>query len=367
MNFLIDINFLKENKFEPSILKLENNPIDYKGDAAVVFLPPDPSCLENLSNIKKNSNKKFAAVFIPKISYEIQAMIDRSEILNSNMEIYNLPIDMFPLDYDILSLEFNEFNYLQPNNSLPILAKSIQKLETVYGKIKHKYAKGDSAVLLSNLLSKEESIFETENQILAGIMIDRSVDFITPMCTVNTYEGLIDEYLGITLNTIRRPELIENDPDKVFSSKNEFYEKIRDCNFSYVRNYIPQKFQNIMNIMKEARESTDTDMRAIAEGLEKVKLAQVEFKPCKTHINLATHIRESHDLPINIEILKREQPMLAGELPETLYDFYENAISQQKHIWAVLKLMCLESLIFAGIRPKLYDQLKRDFLLVMQI
>jgi excinuclease UvrABC ATPase subunit len=29
------------------------------------------------------------------------------------------------------------------------------------------------------------------------IIIDRSVDWVTPMCTQLTYEGMLDEYIGI--------------------------------------------------------------------------------------------------------------------------------------------------------------------------
>ena len=34
-------------------------------------------------------------------------------------------------------------------------------------------------------------------QIDAIILLDRSVDFLTPLCTQLTYEGLIDEVYGI--------------------------------------------------------------------------------------------------------------------------------------------------------------------------
>jgi vacuolar protein sorting-associated protein 33A len=34
-------------------------------------------------------------------------------------------------------------------------------------------------------------------QIDSLVIIDRSVDMVTPFCTQLTYEGLIDEYIGI--------------------------------------------------------------------------------------------------------------------------------------------------------------------------
>lgn len=35
------------------------------------------------------------------------------------------------------------------------------------------------------------------------ILIDRSVDYLTPMMTQLTYEGLVDEYLGIKYSKIK--------------------------------------------------------------------------------------------------------------------------------------------------------------------
>lgn len=115
---------------------------------------------------------------------------------------------MYPLDKDILSLEMEntveDLFIKKDTNVLSVLTRSIIKFEAVFGKIKHKYAKGDySKLLRSNLINEEEiSPFETDNEILASIMIDRSVDFITPLCSQYTYEGMIDEFFGINLNSI---------------------------------------------------------------------------------------------------------------------------------------------------------------------
>lgn len=41
------------------------------------------------------------------------------------------------------------------------------------------------------------SIFPTYSEIDSMVIIDRTVDLVTPMCTQLTYEGLIDEIYGI--------------------------------------------------------------------------------------------------------------------------------------------------------------------------
>jgi hypothetical protein len=371
INFFIDCNFLESKKCSRQIIALNKVNLMVTSDVIVYVITPNISNLEavlfQITNHKSSQiNKKYSMIFIPKINYECQNFIDQNEIFKKcDLEIFNLPIDLYPIDYDLLSLEDNDYDYLNPTKALPNLVRAIVKIETVFGKIKNKYCKGDNAVELNKLLRKEENIFESDNEVLAGVIIDRSVDMVTPLCSVNTYEGLIDEFIGINLNTLKKQTLLDKEANKDMSSKNSFYESIRDSNFNYVRNFLPVKFQAIMDVMKDAKETTETDMKKISEGLEKVKVAQIEFQPCKTHISIATHIRDFVDHPYYIDALRKEQPMLSNELPENIYEFYDNMISQQKSFHTLIKMMCLESIIFGGIKSKYYDQLKRDITLVM--
>jgi hypothetical protein len=43
----------------------------------------------------------------------------------------------------------------------------------------------------------EFSDIEPSQQVDGLIVVDRSVDWVTPMCTQLTYEGMLDEYIGI--------------------------------------------------------------------------------------------------------------------------------------------------------------------------
>lgn len=113
---------------------------------------------------------------------------------------------MLPLEKDVLSLEAHDTIpqlFLKNDTTvLSTLVRSIIKFESIFGKIKYKYAKGDHAKTLKKLLESEEDVnpCETEDQILAAVFIDRNVDFITPLCTQYTYEGMIDELIGIKMS-----------------------------------------------------------------------------------------------------------------------------------------------------------------------
>jgi hypothetical protein len=70
------------------------------------------------------------------------------------------------------------------------------------------------------------------------VIIDRSVDFITPFCTPLTYEGLIDHFFGIHNTLVELDPKISGIADvKKFpltSGKDAIFEELRNRNFSAV-------------------------------------------------------------------------------------------------------------------------------------
>lgn len=318
--------------------------------------------------------KQYVVIFLPKINYESQVYIDE-KFAHNDLEVHNLPIDLIPLDYDLLTLEqsdtVKDLYVKQDTKILSALTRSIVKLETVFGRIKHRYAKGDHACSLVNLLQQEEnsSPYETDSEILAGVFIDRSIDFVTPFCTNKSYEGLIDEYLEINFNTvILPPELLDKEKDKkkekmYLDSNDSLYHQIRDANFDHLRSFLPEKLESIRNILEDQKRK-DQSLQEMSENLKKLKEARAEMDPVVAHINIADYISNILKNPIYTSSLRCEQLLLVGELPSNLHAFFENQLSQQENFYHVVRLMCLESLVFNGFKGKILDSLKRDFLLV---
>ena len=100
-------------------------------------------------------------------------------------------------------------------------------MQTLYGVIPNIYAKGKCAKMVAEqiLRMRRELSSIQEPQITSKIdnliIIDRSVDMITPMMTQLTYEGMIDENIGIkySLNFIKQKF------KKTFHLKCKFYLK----------------------------------------------------------------------------------------------------------------------------------------------
>jgi hypothetical protein len=90
------------------------------------------------------------------------------------------------------------------------------------------------------------------------ILIDRECDYITPVCTQLTYEGLVDEYFGIINGFVEvDPEIIGKDapPGKKMNiplnSNDKLYSQIRDLNFSVILPILNRKAKEITEIYNQ--------------------------------------------------------------------------------------------------------------------
>lgn len=223
---------------------------------------------------------------------------------------------------------------------------------------------------MKKLLDQEEEIspFETDSEIFASVILDRSIDFITPLFSQGTYESLIDEYFGIDLNVIKvAPEILESqEKDTIkleLSSKNKFYANIRDFNFSYLGLYLHNKVKEIEKFRADhAKNQKNQNIGEMSEFLDKFKIMHSEKDLLMNHVCLADYITKKTKHPIFAEIIRMEQYMLYDDLPAHLYEFYESEIAKQSDMVVLLRIMCIESLVHNGLKPKLYDSIKRDFM-----
>jgi hypothetical protein len=122
-------------------------------------------------------------IFIPKENYDIIEYMSTNSML-AEFTIENFNIDLIPIDIDLFSLE-KENNikeiYIEKNYScISDLANAVVKLETCFGKIKHKYIKGDLAQTFCDLVSekeKENDLQATDDEILCMVVLDRRFRF----------------------------------------------------------------------------------------------------------------------------------------------------------------------------------------------
>ena len=376
--FINDISMLRNIQVKKEIYHM-GKAINVDSEIMIFLIPSKLLYLvEILGIIDKYSKEneipneiEFHIIFVPTIDSECQSIIMKS-LYQKLIKIHNLNIDIFTIDYDLMSLEDNNALkdlYIDHNyNCISILSRTILKFETVFGKIKYRYIKGNLAKQLYNLLKKDEEKmhFQSENEILGSFFLDRDIDFVTLFCSQGTYEGVIDEFFNINLNSIKiPPKLLEKDSKKDIlkldlGHSNKLYSLIKDYSFNKIRFFLPNRLLIHSKIIEEGRK--ETDLMKIQKGLEKVKLMKEERQSLTDNINIADYLSQKQKEPINRLCYLFEQQLLLGELPIELHEFYNNYLCKKNDKNILLRLICLESLCQSGIKSKYYDVLKRDYI-----
>ena len=221
------------------------------------------------------------------------------------------------------------------------------------------------------MLCEEESNvnLEEEPKTLACIMMDRTIDMITPIITNHVYEALLDDNFGIDFNIIKvSPKLLEKDVKaesiKLDLSKNDkFYTKIKDYSFNQIRSYLPARLQEHNKIIDETKKKT-RDLSKIQADLENVSKIKEERASLTNHINLADFISKKERLPITRFYYMYEQGLLFGDLPDKIQEFIFDEIRKKSDEYDILKIICLYSIVHGGFKSKIYDQLRKEFFIV---
>ena len=388
INYITKFDKVKKRKIEKIEILGEKTSESYDKTPIIIYIiPPEIKYIKiienHLSKTKNKTLKQYHVLFIPQITNECQSYI-KSNSLNLYLKLDNLNIDMYLIDNDILSLEDNLSLYdlyiKEDFNILSILAKIIIKFEAIFGKMKYRYYKGSLAKKLNHLIIDEENTFNLDNNDdnnnenndinnsanFGYIILDRTVDMITPFCSNFVYEGLLDEYFGVNLNSIKISSKIlskeKEETMKIDLSENDkFYTNIKNYNFAKIGAYLPGRLQEHSKILEEGKKKMD-DMKKIQENLEKVKLIKEERSSLTTHINLADYIAKKQKEPCAKNYLFMEQSILAGEISNETYEFIDNELTKKSEEYNLLKILCLICGVKNGIKSKYYDQIKREFL-----
>ena len=315
-------------------------------------------------------------IFIPGESYNIIEYMTSNDLINQ-FKIFSFYIDILSLDNDLLSLEnnncFKEI-YIDKNlTSISELASAFIKIESCFGKVKHKYIKGDNSKIFETLVNEKEkeNDLKVTDEILGMIVLDRSVDFLTTLTSNYTYEGLIDQFFGINLSTIKIKEsFIKNikvkNPDQektvtysLSSFKNKFYSKIGCMHYLDANNYILKLDKYFREKAKETK--SIKKLEEFSKSLNEVEKYTKEIKaPLDTNINIISYIIDNVYNEENLLFTKMEQLLLSAQFPPNLHLFYDDYICNKLDLNKILRLMAIESLTQGGIQN--YNIIKRDIL-----
>ncbi|KIW56630.1 hypothetical protein, variant [Exophiala xenobiotica] len=299
----------------------------------------------------------------------------------------------------MLSMEmegaFHDLYLRNDSSSLYLASRALMQIQQRHGLFPRILGKGDNARKLANLLlrgRKELDADEAATQytnmpsttIEQLIIIDRDVDFATPLLTQLTYEGLIDELIGIKHNraevdssiigavpqqrtntgsssTSPPPAVRQGLKRKIqLDSSDPLFEQLRSSNFALIGPHL-NKIARRLESDYEGRHSA-RGVNELREFVNKLPGFQQEHQSLAVHTNLADDMtKHTRSDTFNRE-LEIQQNIAAGTDPIYQHDTIEELIARDAPLSTILRLLCLESTISGGLRPKDLDSFRRQIL-----
>jgi len=210
------------------------------------------------------------------------------------------------------------------------------------------------------------------------IIIDREVDFGTALLTQLTYEGLIDEIVGIKHNqadvdtTIVGPGAAQESskaPQQQTSKQgqkrkiqlddsDQLFSQLRDANFAIVGDIL-NKVARRLESDYESRHTAKTTTQ-LREFVNKLPTYQLEHQSLRVHTNLAEEIMRVTRSDIFRKVLEVQQNNAAGADATYQHDSIEELIARDAPLKTVLRLLCLESCMSGGLRARDLENFKKQ-------
>ena len=382
-NIKTDYVITNENDFIKYTNQFSSNKgIKLEEQMLIFVIEPTNDNINNLIFINSMMNIPMKTIdiniiFIPEETTKIIEYMIEMNHLNA-FGIFNFSIDIMPIDYDLFSLDndesFREIYIDKNNSSIEKLADIMLKFEVAFGKVKHKYIKGNNAKLFCDLLlnKEEEHNIKSTDEIFGMIVFDRSVDFITPFISNLTFEGLVDEYFGINKGYIKvkrksfkanfsnedkkiRPEADMSYP--LISDMNKFYCNLRCFHYLTVTKYLMSISEHIKYLRDNKNNLKSTsELNAALVDLNKLIDSNSFLNDNMEMINQIFKIINDEDYQT------KEFSILKGTSQTNSETFYDDYIIDKKDMYKILNLMILESLTGSGISN--YEKFKKDILAV---
>ena len=333
-----------------------------------------------LTHKDRDKQHVYTLLLTPRKTMLCERELEEQGVKEEIGRISEFQLELIPLDSDVLSMEwdtaFREL-YLDGDTShLYSIARSLMKLQAVYGLIPVVKGKGIQAQRVWQLMQRmrrdwpiqpHSQLNTATEPISALLLVDRNIDVTTPLLTPSTYEGLIDELLGIKFSVLEiTNDMLETRDGNgggsgkrklLLSSNDLLYRDIRSLPTNQLGRFLHKRAQAV----KETYAERDTSMstKELVAYMQKFKTAHSEHFLLTTHINIAEKLSEQVRDKLFADRLEVERYVVEGVESETCEEYVESAIARHVSLPIVLRLLCVMSST-SGIRNKKYDQWKRD-------
>lgn len=380
---------------------LENDNVD-ASQKNVIFLArgekaSQPIAIaEQIKRLQKSSSieHEFSVVWVPRRTLVCNKILEEAGVLG-DISVEEFPLYFIPLDHDVLSLaledSFSDLYLRKDPTCIFLAAQALMPIQQKYGLFPRIIGKGDHAHRLMELL------FRMRSEALAGdsnlssskigmmpsasieslIIIDREIDFATVLLTPLTYEGLIDELFGIKDNQAEIDSSIVGpapgtqasstgpaNPQQQglkrkiqLDSSDKLYDQVRDTNIAIsgrLLNKVARRLESDYESRHVAKSTSE-----LREFVNKLPGYQSEQQSLKVHTGIAGEVMKHTQSDLFARVLEVQQNLAEGNDPASQHETIEELIARAIPLPTVLRLLCLESCVSGGLRPKDLDNFKR--------
>ncbi|KZP25327.1 Sec1-like protein [Athelia psychrophila] len=352
---------------------------------------------------KEGQKHTYTLLLVPRTSTLASRILEEEGVLGDvTVSSYNL--QFIPVAEDVISLENdNAFKEIWMDGDETVIYNSAQALATLqklYGMFPRIIGKGDYAAKLAKLLthplSQESSSttpdapLEISDKIDSLIILDRQVDMITPLLTQLTYEGLIDELIGIKNSHVELPISLVAPPappsgpaapgtsppvstapvstlnkekkkkHHLTTSTDPLFAELRDLNFSSVG----KKLNRVAHRLDEdykARFHAKT-VPQLRDFVGKLGGLQTEHQALRLHTGVSEMLALLTHSQLFGKSLEIQQNLLASYEVTAQITAIEEMVAQGADMQTVVRLLCLASITAGGVKSKALENLKREIL-----
>lgn len=245
----------------------------------IIIAPAERSNIEAiLDKFELIPNYTKCLFIIPRITANVQEAFDirGTKVVNhapkdkSEIYVQEFHYDFYPVEDDFFLLpcyhSFYQINVENDYNDIYSSARALAKIQTVFGEIPHIVSIGKNAmntkVLMQGLLKKTGSLSTQFPLVDSIFLFDRACDLVTPLVSQVTFEGIIDELVGVNFG------MIETDDEKykkiALSEKFDIVSEIRG-------KLIAQVMEPLLKYTQECKKINDK------EYIQSIKNSPQEF------------------------------------------------------------------------------------------
>ncbi|KAJ2913825.1 hypothetical protein MD484_g6581, partial [Candolleomyces efflorescens] len=387
LGLVTEVSLLKQHGVD-KMFWLEPGPLS-STTTSIVYL-----CRPKIKEVKV-----IAVLLTPRVSTLVSRIFEEEGVLGDvTLAAFNL--EFIPLAEDVVSLEYEHaFKELWVDGDETVVFDSAQALTTLqkhFGPFPQIIGKGDFSKRLATLLSRQSKSLRSTDTGLSYpanfdslIVLDRTVDLITPLLTQLTYEGLLDEMIGIKNSHVELPVSLLNpqasetgaststststsaapivnvkkDARKKYhltTTTDPLYADLRDLNFSSVG-------RKLNTAVRRLNEDYKTDLQGktvsqLRDFVGKLGGLQTEHQSLRIHTGISEMIIPLTRTEVFNKSLEIQQNLLASYEVSAQVTAIEELIAQGADVQTVIRLLCLACITAGGVKAKTLENIQREIL-----